>query len=138
MGYQETFLIAKSNKDTKKLFKAMQRENIRGKDDILASIQTISKTKLDITTYNNIHLEKGRKMILITGERMRSVEEYLLPEYDAPIPNFTNEEKNIISNTIMIPIECFVEDNNIRIDKIIEDELIYNDKEENEEDEFEF
>ena len=105
MGYQEVFIKGRNNKETIDLLKAMVRENVRSENDLNASIHCISQVKEKIK--KNYAMKKdlipGEQMILITGDRLRNINEYM--ENKSKTANYTSSEKAIIKNAELIPLD---------------------------------
>ncbi len=103
MGYQEVFIKAKDNKSTRKLLKAMLREGVRAKGDYMANIICIGRAKVDLESSCGSFIGKNEELIVVTGDRMRSLGAYLSNDYKPP--KYTFEEKRIIKKSDYIPLD---------------------------------
>lgn len=96
MGYQEVFICGASNKDTQRIYEAMQRLDIRSQNDLFASLYGMTTVKKSIK-----NLKEGTKLILIIGDRMYSTRAYL----DASNKEYTALEKLSIVRAKMYPLD---------------------------------
>ena len=119
MGYQEVFIRGVTNKDTKRIYEAMQRLGIRAQNDLFSCLQGMATVKKNIQ-----NLKEGTKLILITGERMRSSAAYL----NASNKDYTNLEKLSIACAKMYPLDELLFQDGVQLEykDYFEDTLIKN------------
>lgn len=99
MGYQEVFIKGITNRDTERIYEGMKKLGIRSQDDMFAKVLGMTVVKKDIK-----NLKEGTKLILIVGDRMHSVSEYV----DATNSGYSVLDKITIAGAKLYPIDSLL------------------------------
>lgn len=106
MGYQESYISTKNNKDLEKILDIFKKYNIRCEKDLFASCVAKITLKKDISSIgdNAKSFKEGKEFLYICGDRsaQRRNSDLFDIESDSDYQAFSLEEKRIIDDIDII------------------------------------